>query len=132
MDRVRIYGNVEARLLDKRPLMEQLSRCKVIPSSFTVATSDDSFCVVANGSSYLYLIGSEKVVRILSFHQKHYSFHFVLQVAIRFGGSSSSSLAVCHVSSLSCVGSQQLLALCCLSNGAISALSIQSVLAAAS
>ncbi|CAI7993116.1 hypothetical protein GBAR_LOCUS1188 [Geodia barretti] len=75
----------------------QVEVCKMIPSCFEAETYDGPVSVLANGSSF------EKVVSV-----KFYD-----------------TAAVLHVSPLLCSGSQQPLALCCLSNGHISALSLK-------
>ncbi|CAI8022969.1 hypothetical protein GBAR_LOCUS13457, partial [Geodia barretti] len=83
--------------------MMQVEVCKVIPSCFEAEINEGPVSVLANGSSFLFFIIFEKVVSV-----KFYD-----------------TAAVLHVSPLLCSGSQQPLALCCLSNGNISALSLK-------
>ena len=42
----------------------RIEGCKVIPSCFQTETSDGPVSVLANGSSFLYIVASEKVVRL--------------------------------------------------------------------
>ena len=42
--------------------------CKVIPSCFEAETNDSPVSVLANGSSFLFLIISEKVVKYLFYN----------------------------------------------------------------
>ena len=103
--------------------MMQVEVCKVIPSCFEAEINEGPVSVLANGSSFLFFIIFEKVVKFPFCDAADLLLPALtaFQVSVKF----YDTAAVLHVSPLLCSGSQQPLALCCLSNGNISALSLK-------